>query len=138
MVNVAPSDPAIFSLSQNGSGQGAILDQNGSVNEAANPAAAGSVIVIYATGEGVTNPASPTGSVTPLTGTSFPLPSAAVSVMIGGVQAQILYAGEAPGLIAGVLQVNAVAPASIGAGNQPIVLTIGGVMSSSAVTAAIQ
>ena len=138
MVNVAPSDPAIFSLSQNGSGQGAILDQNGSVNEAANPAAAGSVIVIYATGEGVTNPASPTGSVTPSTGTSFPLPSAAVSVMIGGVQAQILYAGEAPGLIAGVLQVNAVVPASIGAGNQPIVLTIGGVMSSSAVTAAIQ
>jgi uncharacterized protein (TIGR03437 family) len=61
-----------------------------------------------------------------------------VAVTIGGVQALILYAGEAPGLIAGVLQVNAVVPAGTAAGNQPVVLTVGGVSSSSAVTAAIQ
>jgi uncharacterized protein (TIGR03437 family) len=137
-VNVAATDPALFALGQNGSGPGAILNQNGSVNEASNAAAPGSVIVIYATGEGVTNPASATGSVTPSTGTSFPVPSAKVTVMIAGVQAQIQYAGEAPGLIAGVLQVNAVVPAGTAAGNQPIVLTVGGVSSSSAVTVAVQ
>jgi uncharacterized protein (TIGR03437 family) len=137
-VSVAPTAPAIFTLSQNGSGQGAILNQNGSVNGSGDSAAPGSVVVIYATGEGVTNPASATGSVTASSGTSFPLPSAMVSVTIGGVQAQILYAGEAPGLIAGVLQVNAVVPAGTAAGNQPVVLTVGGVSSSSAATVAVQ
>lgn len=137
-VNVAATAPALFALSQNGSGPGAILDQNGSLNESSNSAAPGSIIVIYATGEGVTTPASATGSVTSATGTSFPKPSANVTVTIGGIDAQILYAGEAPGLVAGVLQVNAVVPAGTAAGNQPVVLTVGGVSSPSSVTAAIQ
>jgi uncharacterized protein (TIGR03437 family) len=137
-VNVAATVPALFALGQSGSGPGAILNQNGTLNAAANPAAPGSTIVIYATGEGVTTPATLTGSVTPATGSSFPAPSATVSVSIGGIDARILYAGEAPGLIAGVLQVNAVVPAGTPAGNQPVVLTVGGVGSPSSVTAVIQ
>lgn len=137
-VNVAATSPALFALSENGSGPGAILNQNGSLNETSNPATPGSIIVIYATGEGVTTPASATGSVTSSTGTSFPKPVAPVAITIGGIDAQILYAGEAPGLIAGVLQVNAVVPAGTSAGNQPVVLTVGGVSSPSSVTAAIQ
>ncbi len=137
-VSVAPTAPALFSLSENGSGPGAILDQNGSLNDAANPAAPGSIIVFYATGEGVTTPASITGSVTPSTGSSFPLPTGAVRVQIGGVDAQIMYAGEAPGEIAGVLQVNAVVPSGTPAGNQPIVLTVGSASSPSSVTVAVQ
>jgi uncharacterized protein (TIGR03437 family) len=137
-VNVAATVPALFALGQSGSGPGAILNQNGTLNAAANPAVPGSTIVIYATGEGVTTPATLTGSVTPATGSSFPAPSATVSVTIGGIDARILYAGEAPGLIAGVLQVNAVVPAGTPAGNQPVVLTVGGVSSPSSVTAAIE
>ncbi len=137
-VIVVATAPALFALGQNGSGQGAILNQNGSVNGTSNTAAPGSIIVIYATGEGITIPPTTTGTVTSSTGTSFPMPSAKVTVMIGGVDAQILYAGEAPGLIAGVLQVNAVVPSTVAAGNQPVVLNVGGVSSPSSVTVDVQ
>ncbi len=137
-VDVAPTNPALFAFSQTGAGPGAVLNQNGSLNASTNPAAAGSVIVVYATGEGITAPAAATGSVTASQGTSFPMPIGLVTITIGGIQAQILYAGEAPGLVAGVLQVNFVVPSGTPSGNQPIVLTVGGVSSPSTVTAAIQ
>ena len=122
---VLDTQPAIFSLSQGGSGQGAILNQDYSVNGANKPAAKGSVIQIFATGEGQLVPVVATGSVTPGVA-PFPKPVATpVTVTIGGQTASIQYAGEAPTLVSGVIQINAVVPASIGSGNQPVVLTIG-------------
>jgi uncharacterized protein (TIGR03437 family) len=124
-VPVAPVAPAIFSLAENGSGQGAILNSNATVNGTSNPAAPGSIISIYATGEGQLVPAGTTGCIT---GGSLPLPKpvAAVSVTIGGQPAtSIAYAGEAPGLVCGVIQINATIPSDVGAGPQPVVLTIG-------------
>src|SRR5262249_7711103 len=84
-VNFTDTAPGIFSLSMTGTGQGAILNQDATVNGANNAAARGSVIVIYATGEGVLNPAAQTGSVTPSTGgiSSFPVPVGNVKVTIG-------------------------------------------------------
>jgi uncharacterized protein (TIGR03437 family) len=139
-VNVAKTAPGIFTLNLTGTGQGAILNQNGTVNGPNNPAARGSVIVIYATGEGVLNPQPATGSVTPSTGSidSFPVPVAPVTVTIGGVKAKVLFMGEAPGFVSGVIQINAKVPADIGTGNQKVVLTIGDNMSDPDVTAAIK
>jgi uncharacterized protein (TIGR03437 family) len=123
--NVVATDPGIFSLSQGGSGQGAILNQDYSVNGANNPAAKGSVIQIFATGEGQLVPAVATGSVTP-GAPPFSKPVATpVTVTIGGQTAQIEYAGEAPTLVSGVIQINAVIPAGAASGNQPVVVTIG-------------
>jgi uncharacterized protein (TIGR03437 family) len=136
-LRVADTAPAIFSLGQNGTGQGAILNQNASVNGPANPAAKGSIISIYATGEGVV-PGAATGSVTTTTGPNFPKPAATISVTIAGVQAQILYAGEAPGLVSGVLQVNAMVPAGVASGNLPVVLTAGPNSSLPNITVAVQ
>ena len=125
-VQVVPTAPSIFTLSQNGSGQGAILNQNGSVNSTSNPAAKGSVIQIFATGEGQLVPGVQTGC---MSGPSLPLPvpvATPVSVTIGGQSATpIQYAGEAPALVCGVIQVNATVPANIGSGPQQVVLTIG-------------
>ena len=124
-LNVTPTAPAIFSLSQGGSGQGAILNQDFSVNGASNPAAKGSYISIYATGEGALSPQPPTGSVTPAN-PPYPMPVATpVSVTIGGQPAAISYAGEAPGLVSGVLQVNVQIPSKTGSGPQTVVLTVG-------------
>ena len=53
------------------------------------------------------------------------MPIAKVSATIGGQPAQIQYAGEAPGLVSGLIQVNAVVPSNIGTGPQTVVLTIG-------------
>ncbi|HUJ23075.1 MAG TPA: glycoside hydrolase family 44 protein, partial [Bryobacteraceae bacterium] len=55
-VPVVEAAPGIFTNDASGTGQGAILNQDGSRNSAANPAARGSVISIYMTGEGQTDP----------------------------------------------------------------------------------
>jgi uncharacterized protein (TIGR03437 family) len=120
---VTASAPAIFSLGENGSGQGAILNSNLSVNGTNNPAAPGSTIAIYATGEGTLVPAGATGCIT---GATLPLPKpvANVSVTIGGQAATTSYVGEAPDLVCGVLQINATVPSGL-SGPQTVGLTIG-------------
>lgn len=132
---VGETSPGIFTLTATGSGQGAILNQDLSINGSSKPAAAGSIIVIYATGEGATNPPGQTGAIT-ANATTFP--SSDVSLTVAGVPARILYAGEAPGLVAGVLQVNAVLPQNVPSGPAAVVLTIGGVSSQPNVTVAVQ
>ena len=124
-VQIVPTTPAIFSLSQGGSGQGAILNQDGTVNGTAKPAPKGTIIQIYGTGEGQIVPAGTTGCVTPGT-PPFAKPVAQpITLTIGGQQATLSYAGEAPTLVCGAIQINATIPQSISSGPQPIVLTIG-------------
>jgi uncharacterized protein (TIGR03437 family) len=102
--------PAIFTANASGVGQAAALNTDGSFNSAANPVSRGQVIVFYATGAGITNPASVDGSqaIPP----NLPVPVLPVSVKIGGQAAQVQYAGAAPYLAAGTIQVNAVVPSS--------------------------
>jgi uncharacterized protein (TIGR03437 family) len=106
---VSPVVPGIFTLDGSGSGQAAALNEDGSVNSPENPAAAGSVIAFWATGAGAMTPVQRDGEVTPLEG-PWPAPTLGVSVSIGGRPAEVLYAGAAPGLVAGVIQVNARIP----------------------------
>lgn len=148
-LNVTDTSPGIFTLTQNGSGQGAILNQNNTVNGVTNPAPKGSVIVIYATGEGQLSPPGVTGSVTgglP----PFPKPPANTPVTLsflvpnpGGGQptyipATLQYAGEAPTLVSGVLQVNAIVPSTVPSGPNTIVLMVGNNSSPSVVTVQVQ
>ncbi len=135
-VPVAASAPAIFTIAGDGVGPGAVLNQDNSVNSAANPAARGSVIQIYATGEGQTTPAGITGSVTQ-SNTKTPL--LPVTVSIGGVNAVVQYAGSAPESVAGLLQVNAVLPQGIATGPAvPIIVSVGGQPSQTGVTIAVK
>jgi uncharacterized protein (TIGR03437 family) len=132
---VADTAPGIFTLTASGRGQGAILNQNYSVNSAGNPAPKGSIVMIYATGEGLTNPSGVDGL---LTGAVLRQPLKQVSVTIGGQRAEVLYSGSAPGLVAGVLQVNARVPDGIISGAVPVVLTVGSASSPPGVTMAVQ
>jgi len=99
----------------------AITNEDGSVNSAANPAAQGSILVIYGTGEGQTAPGGVDGSVAR---TVFPKPVLPVSVLAGGQAAEVLYAGAAPDFVAGVMQVNLRIPAGL-RGTLPLQLRIG-------------
>jgi uncharacterized protein (TIGR03437 family) len=130
---VAATSPGLFTIPGSG-GQGTILNQNGSVNSPANPADKGSVISLFGTGAGQTNPPGVDGkpAVPP-----FPKPVASVSVKIGGMDAEVLYAAAAPTLVAGVIQVNARIPAGVSSGDVPVELTIGGT-SSQDVTVAVK
>jgi adhesin/invasin len=50
---------------------------------------------------------------------------------MGGVNAPVSFSGLAPGFV-GLYQVNAEVPAGLASGNQPVVITIGGSASNSA------
>ncbi len=135
-VPVEPASPALFALNGSGGGQGAVLNQDLTVNSSSNPAAIGSVIVLYATGGGATTPASQDGA---LTTSPYPTLNLPVSVTITGNPALVLYAGPAPGLVAGVLQINVVVPeAAWVAPFDQVVVTIGDYVSPSAITVAVK
>jgi len=135
-VAVQAASPAVFALNGSGGGQGAILNQNLTVNSSSNSAALGSVVVLYATGAGLTTPTSQDGE---LTVAPYPLPNLPVSVTIEGVPAQVLYAGAAPGLVAGVIQINVVVPETAWvAPFDQVVVTVGNYSSPDAVTLAVQ
>jgi uncharacterized protein (TIGR03437 family) len=135
-VPVIPSAPGIFTANGSGTGPGAILNQDGiTLNSAANPAGKGTVVAIFATGEGQTNPAGVDGQ---LAAAGLPKPLLPVSVEIGGVAADVLYAGAAPTLVAGLLQVNVRIPANAPSGSAPVLLHVGNGTSQAGVTLAIQ
>lgn len=130
--------PGIFTASATGAGQGAILNQDYSVNSSSAPAAKGSVVQIFATGGGVTSPGGTTGALAPLN-TLESLVATPVAVLIGGQQAQVMFAGSAPGLVEGVVQINAVVPSTVTSGNSvPVTVTIGSVTTTSSVTLAVK
>ena len=135
-LQVTATAPALFTVDPGGTGQGAILNQDNSLNSASNPATAGSVVILFATGEGQTAPAGVDGKIA---SDVLPMPLAPVTVQIGGVSASVLYAGGAPGEVAGVMQVNVMIPTGISAGGAvPVQLTVGGVVSQPGVTLAIR
>jgi len=135
-VPVVDTSPAIFAADGSGAGPGAILNQDYSLNSPSTPAVKGSAIMIFATGAGQTDPPGVDGQIT---AASYPKPLLPVSVQIGELQAQVLYAGAAPGLVAGMLQVNCVVPLNSPSGwTIPVVLTIGNTNSQPGVTVAVQ
>jgi uncharacterized protein (TIGR03437 family) len=136
-LTVATAAPAIFTASQSGKGQGSILNQDYTANSATAPAAMGSVVMIYATGGGTMAGAVLDGSIAQ---PPFATLRQNVVVRIGGVLApQVPYQGAAPGIVQGVLQINAVVPTGIAPGSTvPIELTIGGVTSPAGVTLAVR
>jgi uncharacterized protein (TIGR03437 family) len=133
---VVAATPALFSFSGHGNGQAAILNQDGSVNSSINPAAAGSVIALYVTGLGQTDPASQDGTVA---STIFPTPVAPISVLIGGLPAQVLYAGAAPEAVAGIFQINVQIPQNAAGGpNVTVLVQAGNAVSPGIATLAIE
>jgi uncharacterized protein (TIGR03437 family) len=134
-LRVADSAPALFTLNASGFGQGAVLNQNGTVNGPTNPAARGEAIVIYGTGLGQTNPPSVTGRVATQVATPLAIP---VRVSIGGLDSTVLYAGPAPGLISGAAQVNALVPAEAPTGTVQVGVQAGSAVSQANVTVSIR
>lgn len=122
-LNVVDAAPGLFLVA---TGRAAALNQDSSVNAPDNPAAPGSVVVLYATGEGMTTPAAVTGQVTHAPFDQLPRPRNRVSVTVGGKDATVLYAGAAPGMPAGIMQVNAVIPPDIDTGPAvPVTVAVG-------------
>ena len=127
-VNVVNAGPAIFQ----DSGSHAVAQDAGAsyaTNSTSHPAAAGSVVVVYFTGQGPVDNSVPDGAAAP----DSPLSNATgnPTATIGGVNAPVQFFGLTPGY-AGLAQANLQVP-NLATGDYPLVLTVGGYVSSSAV-----
>ncbi|HVW10840.1 MAG TPA: IPT/TIG domain-containing protein [Bryobacteraceae bacterium] len=114
-VNVSPASPGIFTYNASGSGPAAVIPSG-------IPLRAGDWISLYVTGEGQTSPAGVDGKLA----IAPPGPIARVTVTIGGLPATLNYAGGVPGVVAGLMQINAQIPNGVAPGGYvPVVVTIG-------------
>ena len=144
-VPVLKSRPGIFSLDGSGSGPGAILNEDGSLNSPLNPAARGSVVTLFGTGGGEAAAGVLDGQI--VTG-AVPSTTLPVSVVFDlGLEdlgivpqpAEVLYAGGVYGSVAGLLQVNVRLPRGVSMGSRvPFVLAIGSEWTGSQTTLAIK
>ena len=132
---VAAAAPAIFALNESGSGPGAILNLDYTVNSASNPVSAGGYIQVFGTGGGAIVGGATDGA--PASGAAN-LATQPVTATIGGVAAKVVYAGTAPGLVNGAMQVDLQIPAGLTPGPQPVVITVGTAVSQSGITVAVQ
>lgn len=110
---VVPAAPAFYPVA---------LNADGSTNSPTGPAAAGSVLTLYATGEGLTDGPNVSGRTAQ---SPYPRPRLPVSLKIANVAAEVVDAFSAPGVV-GILQVTARVPAAVTAGQAAMQLTIGG------------
>jgi uncharacterized protein (TIGR03437 family) len=128
---VTNTAPALFTMDSTGQGQSAARNQDGSLNSNLNPAGRGSIIALYATGGGETSPAGIDGLLATAPISTLVLP---ISAYIDGKSADVLYAGGAPGFVAGVIQVNVRVPDDTASGTVPITLQVGSALSQPGVT----
>jgi len=134
-LRVTAAVPGIFTTNSRGSGPAALFNQDGVLNSPENPAPRGSVITFFATGEGETNPPGVDGKPA-----AVPLPAPTLPLVVGiaNLGAEILYAGGAPGIVAGVMQINARIPLDAPAGPRvPLVIKVGESFSAAGVTLSI-
>jgi uncharacterized protein (TIGR03437 family) len=121
---VAYGSPGIFRLQPGVSTQAAALNQDGTLNTPANPAARGSVVSVWGTGFGLTDPPCATGGLN-APGSVNLAPDLSVSIADGSppgvpvVYAPALYAGSAPALPCGVSQINFLVPIHLTPGVYP-------------------
>ncbi|MFN7993661.1 MAG: hypothetical protein U0Q18_08680 [Bryobacteraceae bacterium] len=119
-INVQAIAPAIYPI--------VFKNANFSLIGSSNPAKAGDVIVLYATGMGQTTPVLTTGEVVPA-GPPF-FNTAPVTVSIGGKNAGVIYSIAAPPYVAGLYQMAVTVPSGLGPGTVAIVASAGGLNSN--------
>jgi uncharacterized protein (TIGR03437 family) len=122
-------DATIWGIFQNADGSAKAINQDGSVNSASNPAKAGSIVSIWATGFG--NDAGPVSGAVPTAAFDWCL---YCQITIGSVTETVEYGGAAPGMIDGIMQVNSMIPALAKAVQSPIELDFQGATATVYVT----
>jgi len=123
-VTVSAAAPAIFIVSA--PFQGAVLNQDYSLNTPSNPISRGETLLVYATGLGAT-----------VKQGAYSVTSSTVTAVVNGVQIPVSFAGLAPEYI-GLYQVNVPIPTSIPPGSAVSLLLKEGGQQSNSIQVAIQ
>jgi uncharacterized protein (TIGR03437 family) len=108
-MQVAKTAPGVLTQSQNGLGYGDVIHPDGTLVNDKNPAKPGETVSVFLTGLGGVSPAISDGGAGP-TG-PYSLATNTITAFVGGVQAQVGYAGLAP-TFAGLYQLNITIPAT--------------------------
>lgn len=125
--------PGLFTLDATGRGAAAVLNQNGSLNTPQNGAFQGEVVVAYLTGGGMMQVMGQTGAIAD----RATLTTAPAQVTVCGIVAETLYAGNAPGLVEGVVQVNFKVPVTAPRGACEVRVKFGEAVSPAGVTLSV-
>ncbi len=133
VVPLAPAAPAIFTGDYSGRGAAVAGNIDGTLNGPNNPAKAGKAVTFFLTGAGTMTPAVTEGEIAGGRLSTLDLP---VTATVGGQDAQVVYRGEADGLVAGVAAVTVIVPSGL-TGNVPLIVNVNGVASQSGVTIAV-
>jgi uncharacterized protein (TIGR03437 family) len=137
-VIIAAAQPAVFTQNLQGTGPAIAVaftsDGRSFLVDAAHPARAGDALVIYSAGLGAVDPPVPAG--TPAPSSPLSRTTNTVTATIGGVNAEVFFAGLAPGFPA-IYQVNAIVPAGVSGPAVPLVLKVAG-RESAPVTIAVE
>ncbi len=156
-LQVASVAPGIYTQNATGGGQAAAVNLSPTAASVYNgpaggnyagtgpptaPAPQGTYVALFLTGGGLTNPGSVDGSVNP-SATLLPLKnwtpgSSVVTATIGGQPAVVQFAGAAPTLITGVVQINLQVPVGVTGSALPVVIFIDGVETQTNATIAVQ
>jgi len=140
-MNVSPSQPGVLLSSAPNSTllapPAAALNQDGSVNSAANPAALGSIVSVWVSGAGISTVPVPDGTIRSSAEAGVPtLPVVAFSSPVlvlenyggfsyaglyaglsqGPLSLEVVYAGDAVGMVAGASQINFLLPTEVESG----------------------
>ena len=143
-LSVTGAVPGIFTADGSGTGIAAVLNYdaagNVSYNSDSNPAAPGSYIAFFVTGEGQTSPAGATGQVTTPQATApvTPQPVFPLSVFLDNQPLTASFWGEEPDVVSGIMQVNIRIPAAAQPGPLPLAVSVGGATSQNGVTVIVQ
>jgi uncharacterized protein (TIGR03437 family) len=128
---LSPVQPGIFTYDDGGVPHAAVLDERNALVGKANPAVRGTVIQVYATGLGPTDPVVKTGEPGPSNPAAVLVAGTQLTATLGGVPAEIQFKGLAPGYV-GLYQVNLKVPSGLPSGDLPLVLTANGLPSKEA------
>ena len=102
-IQVYAASPAFFQTSPAFGAPAVALNEDGSINSRENPAHRGSIVSLFGTGFGPVTPQPPDGAVT---SDPYPRLTMPVSARFRDQLLEILYAGYAPGVIAGTVQIS--------------------------------
>lgn len=134
-LEVMAAAPEVFTVDGSGVGLVVAARSDWTMVSRERPLAAGEVAALFGTGAGAMTPVPDDGSVI---GNPLPRFVSTADVEIGGRAAEVLYFGPAPGLVAGVFQLNIRVPGGLSAGDAQVRLRVGGVASRAAVLLPVQ
>lgn len=130
MFRIDTVSPGLFTANATGSGQLlAINVADGTVNNSAHPAKAGTYVSLFGTGQGLVSGMPPDGVPTP--GSILNTNTKPMVVINGTVlpDADVQFSGLAPGFV-GLWQVNAKVPANVPPGDVPVFVSLSGINST--------